>query len=102
MLNNHHSNTGSTSNVITAVSDNKQPAMSKTSLDFGFFCDINKNLKAQRLLSGPLRKQKLTSTGSKGYRLFVTCDWWIWTCFVYFCVSRLLAFELQGSHVFTF
>ena len=30
---------------FTAVSDNTRPAMSKTSLDFGFFCDVNQNLK---------------------------------------------------------
>ena len=50
---------------ITAVSDNKRPAMSKTSLYFVFFCDANQNLKARRFLhlhlSGPLRKQKFLS-----------------------------------------
>ena len=30
---------------ITAVSDNTRPVMSKTSLDFGFFCDVNQSLK---------------------------------------------------------
>ena len=30
---------------FTVVSDNTRPAMSKTSLDFGFFCDVNQNLK---------------------------------------------------------
>ena len=29
---------------FTAVSDNTQPAMSKVSLDFGFFCNVNQNL----------------------------------------------------------
>ena len=29
---------------FTAVSDNTRPAMSKASLDFGFFCDVNQNL----------------------------------------------------------
>ena len=31
-----------------AVLDNMQPAMPKASLDCGFFCDINQNLKARR------------------------------------------------------
>ena len=40
---------------FTAVLDNTRPALS---LDIVFFCDVNRNLKARRLLSGPLRKQK--------------------------------------------
>ena len=32
---------------FTAVSDNTRPAMSKTSLDFGFFCDVSQNLEAR-------------------------------------------------------
>ena len=32
-------------------------------------CDANQNLKARRFLSGPLRKQKFTSTSWKGYEL---------------------------------
>ena len=72
---------------ITAVSNNTRPAMSKMSSDLGFFCDVNQNLKAQRFLSGPLRKQKFTSTGSKGHGLRFVC----------FCVSRFVAFELQSS-----
>ena len=32
-------------------------------------CEANQNLKARRFLSEPLRKQKFTSTGSKGYEL---------------------------------
>ena len=47
---------------VTAVLDN-------TSLDFGFFCDVNQNLKARRFLSGPLREQKFTSKDSKGHGL---------------------------------
>ena len=35
-------------------------------------------------LSGPLRKHKFTSMGSKGYSLI--CDWWTSICFV-LCVS---------------
>ena len=31
---------------ITAVLDNMRPAMSETSLDFRFFCDVNQNLEA--------------------------------------------------------
>ena len=80
-------------------------AMSKTSLDFGFFCNVNQNLKAWCFLhlyscvfpavnhlSGPLRKQKFTPTGPKGH-----CDWWILMRFVGFCVSRFVAFELHLS-----
>ena len=47
---------------VTAVPDN-------TSLDFGFFCDVNQNLKARCFLSGPLRKQKFTSKDLKGHGL---------------------------------
>ena len=32
------------STLFRAVSDNTRPAMSKTSLDFGLFCDVNQNL----------------------------------------------------------
>ena len=59
---------------ITAVSNNTRPAMSKTSSDFGFFCNVNQNL-------------KFTSSGSKGHGLRFVC----------FCVSRFVAFELQSS-----
>ena len=34
---------------ITAVLDNMRPAMSETSLDFRFFCNVNQNLEAQCL-----------------------------------------------------
>ena len=64
----------------------------KNVIGFGFFCDVNQNLKARRFLSGPLRKQKFTSTGSKGHVLRFVC----------FCVSRFVAFELQSSPDFTF
>ena len=30
--------------IITAVSDNMRPAMSKAPLHFGFFCDVKQNL----------------------------------------------------------
>ena len=43
--------------------------LDNTSLVFGFFCDVNQNLKARRFLSEPLRKQKFTSTDSKGHGL---------------------------------
>ena len=59
--------------------------MSKMSLDFGFFCDVNQNLKARYFLSGPLRKQKFTSKGSKGddLRLVILVNS---ICFMCFCV----------------
>ena len=44
--------------------------LSKTSLDFGFFFNVNQNLKAWCLLSRPFRKEKFTSTGSK----VIVCD----------------------------
>ena len=53
---------------LTAVLDNTRPAMSKTSLDFRFFCDVNQNLKAAfavNHLSGPVKKQKFTSQVSQ-------------------------------------
>ena len=58
---------------LTAVLDNTRPAMSKTSLDFRFFCDVNQNLKAAfavNHLSGPVRKQKCTSTGQSKDRQY--------------------------------
>ena len=98
--------------LLTAVLNNTRPAMSKTSLDFGFFCYINQNLKAWCFLhlysscvfptvnhlSRPLRKQNFTPTGPKAH-----CVWWILIRFVCnFFVSRFIAFELQLSCVFTF
>ena len=80
-------------------------SMPKTSLEFGFFCDVNQNLKARHLLSGPLRKQEFTSTGWKRHGL--------WSVIGGFrsvlCVSvfqgslplnlRVRAFSLYSSHV---
>ena len=54
---------------FTAVLDNMRLAMSKTSLDFGFFCDVNQKSEGSALSSRPLRKQKFTSTGSKSHGL---------------------------------
>ena len=54
---------------ITAVSESTRPARSKTSLDSGFFCDNDQNLKAMHFCTGPLRKQKFTSVGLKGHGL---------------------------------
>ena len=41
----------------------------KDVLDFEFLCDVNQTLKVRCLLSRPLRKQKFTTTGSKGHGL---------------------------------
>ena len=59
--------------------------MPNMSLDFGFFCNVDQNLKAQCFLSGPFRKQKCTSTGSKsdGLRLAIAGF-----CFSRLCSSR--------------
>ena len=58
---------------ITAVSDNMPPAMSKMSLNFGFFCNVNHYLIARRFLRGDLlRKRRLLQRGSKGHvQIFV-------------------------------
>ena len=66
--------------------------LSKTSLDFGFFFNVNQNMKAWRLLSRPFRKQKSTSTGSK----VIVCDLWL-VGFDSFCVS-----VFQGSLLLNF
>ena len=42
---------GSRKILFTAVSENTQPVISKTSLDFRFFCEINQNLKARCFLT---------------------------------------------------
>ena len=66
--------------------------LSKTSLDFGFFFNVNQNMKAWRLLGRPFRKQKLTSMGSK----VIVCDLWL-VGFDSFCVS-----VFQGSLLLNF
>jgi len=42
-----------------AVLDNMRPVMSKTTLDFGFFCDVNQNLKARHFLADLLGNRSL-------------------------------------------
>ena len=72
--------------------------MSKTSLDFGFFCDVNQNLKARGFLANLLGTRSFRNLLSGFKRSwFVICDWWISIRFV--CV-RCSAFELQSSRVF--
>ena len=66
--------------------------LSKTSLDFGFFFNVNQNMKAWHLLGRPFRKQKFTSMGSK----VIVCDLWL-VGFDSFCVS-----VFQGSLLLNF
>ena len=54
--------------LFVAVSDNTRPVVSKTSLDFGFFCDVNQNLKARGFLANLSGNRSLLS-GSKGHGL---------------------------------
>ena len=65
---------------FTAVSDNMQPAMSKTSLDFGFFCDVSQNLKAQHFLADLLGNRSLLQEVQKV--MVCDSDWRILICFV--------------------
>ena len=55
---------------FTAVSDNMRPAMSKTSLDFGFFCDVSQNLKAWHFLADLLGNRSLLQRVQK----VMVCD----------------------------
>ena len=75
---------------FTAVSDNRRPVMSKTSLDFRRFPATSiKNLKNWRFLpftlSGPLSKQTV---------IVCNCDLCLVDFDPAFCVSRFVAFEL--------
>ena len=56
---------------FTAVSDNMRPAMSETSLDFGFFYDINQNLKARYFLTYLLGNRSLLQRVQK----VMVCDY---------------------------
>ena len=56
--------------LFTAVSDNTRPAMSKTSFDFGFFCDINQNLKDRCFLADLLGNKSLLQRVQK----VMVCD----------------------------
>ena len=55
---------------FTAVSDNMRPAMSKMSLDFGFFCDVSQNLKARHFLADLLGNRSLLQRVQK----VMVCD----------------------------
>ena len=65
--------------MLTALFKNRQILKFKSELTFAFFPAVND-------LSGPLRKQNFTLTGSKDHG-FVIFDWWLSICFVCFCVS---------------
>ena len=58
---------------ITVVLDNTRPAMSKTSLDFGLFCDVNQNLKARRFLADYLGNGILLHRVQN----VMVCDLWL-------------------------
>ena len=64
--------------LFTAVSDNMRPVISKTSLDFGFFCDIDQNLKARCLLTDLLGNRNLLQPVQK----IMVCDLWMLIHFV--------------------
>ena len=55
---------------FAAVSDNMRPAMSETSLDFGFFCDVSQNLKARHFLADLLGNRSLLQRVQK----VMVCD----------------------------
>ena len=78
--------------LFTAVSDNMRPVISKTSLDFGFFCDINQNLKARCFLMDLLgNRNKFTSGGSKDHGLrFVDVETFCVVCREDLCYDVLL------------
>ena len=76
--------------------NNTRPAMSKTSLDFVFFCGVNHNLKTRRFFS-PLHFSEPWETKGRG----LPCDWWISIRFVCFCVSWFVALILKSIVSFT-
>ena len=75
--------------IITAVLDNVWPEMSKTSRDFGFFCNVNQNLRTWRFLVDLLGNRKLLQQVQK----VMVCDLWL-VDFDLFCV--FVAFEFQS------
>ena len=75
--------------IITAFLNSTRPAMSKTSSDFGFFCDVNQNLRTWRLLVDLLGNRSLLQRVQK----VVVCDLWL-VDFDPFCV--FVVFELQS------
>ena len=81
---------------ITAVSDNMPPAMSKMSLNFGFFCDVNHYLIARCFLRGDLlRNRRLLQRGSKGHvQLFVIGGFRSVLCVSVFQSTLLLNFRV--------
>ena len=69
--------------LFIAVLDNTRPLMLKTSLDFGFFCDVNQNLKTRGFLANFLGNRSFRNLLSGFKRSwFVICDWWILIRFV--------------------
>ena len=74
----------------------------KTFLDFGFFYNVNQNLKALCDHQSSQRTSWETEVYSNRFKRswFVICDWCILICFVCFCVSRFVAFELRSLRVF--
>ena len=75
--------TASVVNLVTTLFKTKKRIVKfKNQLTLEFFAVVN-------YLSGSLRKQKFTSTGSKGHALWF--DWWISIYFVCSCVSGFFA-----------
>ena len=77
---------GSRKILFTAVSENTRPVISKTSLDFRFFCDTNQNLKARCFLTDLLGNRNLLQPVQK----IMVCDLWMSIHFVQ-CVGRICA-----------
>ena len=77
--------------LFIAVSETTRRVVSKTSLDFGFFCDVNQNLKARGFLANLSGNRSLLSGFKRSW--FVICYWGFRSVLCVFV-------GLQSSHVF--